>query len=222
MVAMSKEEGVLSINSWVMRFHRPEGVGPFAVLLLLHGWTGDENSMWVFAPRLLKNSLMVAPRGLFATKDIGGYSWHPEIARPWPWINDFMPAVERLFEAISSNNFPKGDFSEFHIVGFSQGAALAYAMAILYPERIASLAGLSGFLPDGASAWMGNDRLKGLPIFVAHGTEDEMVPIERARMSVDLLEKSGAAVTYCEDNVGHKLSAKCFRGLEAFYERVNC
>ncbi len=218
---MSEEAGIFSINNWVMRFHRPEGVGPFPVLLLLHGWTGDENSMWVFAPRLLKNSLMVAPRGLFSTVG-SGYSWHPEISKPWPWVNDFIPAVEKLFDTISSKNLPEGDFSELHIVGFSQGAALAYTMAILYPERIASLAGLSGFLPDGASAWMGNELLKGMPIFVAHGTEDERVPIERARMGVDLLQKSGAAVTYCEDNVGHKLSAKCFRGLEAFYERVNC
>lgn len=220
MVAMSKDEGIFSIDNWVMRFHRPDGAGPFPVLLMLHGWTGDENSMWVFAPRLLKNSLMIAPRGLYTTKG-SGYSWHPEISKPWPWVSDFMPAVEKLFDTISSKNLPEGDFSKFHIVGFSQGAAIAYTMAILYSERIASLAGLSGFLPDGASAWMGNDRLKGLPVFIAHGTEDERVPIERARMSVDLLQKGGASVTYCEDNVGHKLSTKCFRGLEAFYQRVN-
>ena len=107
-------------------------------------------------------------------------------------------------------------------MGFSQGAALAYTMAMMYPERIASLAGLSGFLPDGATTWLGPNRLKGLPVFIAHGTEDELVPIERARLSVELLEKAGATVTYCEDNVGHKLSAKCFRGLEAFYQQVNC
>jgi len=218
---MSQDEGIFSINDWVMRFYRPDGVGPFPVLLMLHGWTGDENSMWVFAPRLLKNSLMIAPRGIFTTKG-SGYSWHPEMTKPWPWVNDLLPAVEKLFDTISNNNLPDGDFSELHIVGFSQGAALAYTMAILYPERIASLVGLSGFLPDGASAWMGNERLKGLPIFIAHGTEDERVPIERARMTVDFLQKSGASVTYCEDNVGHKLSAKCFRGLDAFYERINC
>jgi phospholipase/carboxylesterase len=220
MAAMSKAEGIFSIDNWVMRFHRPEGAGPFPVLLMLHGWTGDENSMWVFAPRLLKNSLMIAPRGLYTTKG-SGYSWHPEISKPWPWVNDFVPAVEKLFDTISSKNLPEGDFSELHIIGFSQGAALAYTMTILYSERIASIAGLSGFLPDGASPWIGNERLKGLPIFIAHGTEDERVPIERARMSVDLLQKSGASVTYCEDNVGHKLSAKCFHGLEAFYQRVN-
>jgi phospholipase/carboxylesterase len=188
---------------------------------MLHGWTGDENSMWVFTPRLPKNALMVAPRGLYMTKG-SGYNWHPELSKPWPWVNDFQPTVDKLFAVISNGNFPEGDFSNLHILGFSQGAALAYTMVMMYPERIASLAGLSGFLPDGATAWLGPDRLKGLPVFIAHGTEDERVPIERARMSVELIEKAGAAVTYCEDNVGHKLSAKCFRGLEAFFQQVNC
>lgn len=218
---MSKDEGIILIDNWEMRLHRPNGSGPFPVLLMLHGWTGDENSMWIFTPRLQKNAIMIAPRGLFIAKG-SGFSWHPEIAKPWPWVNDFQPAVEKLFSTISSKNFPDGDFSGLHIIGFSQGAALAYTMAIMYPERIASLAGLSGFLPDGASAWMGTGRLIGLPVFIAHGTEDELVPIERARMSVDLFQKAGANIIYCEDNVGHKLSAKCFRGLEAFYNQANC
>jgi predicted esterase len=57
-------------------------------------------------------------------------------------------------------------------------------------------------------------------MFIAHGTDDDRVPVEKARLSAELLENAGAAVTYCEEQVGHKLSAKCFRGLEAFYQRV--
>jgi phospholipase/carboxylesterase len=204
-----------------MRVHRPGGTGPFPVLLMLHGWTGDENSMWIFASRLPRHALIVAPRGLYPTKG-GGYSWHPELPKPWPWISDLEAAADKLFTVISNANFPDGDFSNLHLMGFSQGAALAYTMALVNPERIVSLACLSGFLPDGASAWLRADRLKGLPVFIAHGSEDEQVPIERARMSVDLIEKAGADVTYCEDNVGHKLSAKCFRGMEAFYKHVKC
>jgi len=218
---MSNENGTISINNWVMRIQRPEGVRPFPVLLMLHGWTGDENSMWIFSPRLLKNALMIAPRGLYKTKG-SGYGWHPEISKPWPWVDDFTPAVDRLIDEISGKNFPDGDFSELHVIGFSQGAALAYALSIMYPERVTTLVGLSGFLPDGASAWLNPDRLRGLPVFIAHGTEDDLVPIERARNSVGLLQNSGADITYCEDTVGHKLSAKCFHGLEAFYKKVNC
>jgi phospholipase/carboxylesterase len=218
---MSVTGELISVGGWVMRKHQPEGGGPFPVVLMLHGWTGDENVMWVFASRLPKNALLVAPRGIYSTAG-GGYSWHPDLSKIWPWVNDFLPAVEALLRTLSSNNFPEADLSELHIVGFSQGAALAYTIAILYPERVATIASLSGFLPDGATAWLGNHRIKGLPVFIAHGTEDELVPIERARSCVNLLQQAGAQVTYCEDNVGHKLSANCFRGLEAFYQRINC
>lgn len=212
---MNINQGRFTINDWVMRIQHPAGTGPFPVFLLLHGWTGDENSMWIFTPRLPSQALLIAPRGLYPTRG-SGYSWHKEINKPWPWMEDFKPAVEYIFDAISSKNFPYGDFSELHLIGFSQGAALVYSMAIMHPERIASVAGLSGFLPDGASAWLESDRLSGLPVFIAHGTKDELVPVELARKSVALLEGAGARVTYCEDEVGHKLSAECFHGLEAF------
>lgn len=216
---MALEAGKFSIDNRVMRIQRPRGTGSFPVILMLHGWTGDENSMWVFSPRLPKNALIIAPRG-FNKTEASGYSWHPDLPTRWPWINDFQPAIENIFTILSTNNFPDGDFSQLHLIGFSQGAAMAYSMTILEPTRIASVVGLSGFLPDGVSTWLTAERLKGLPIFIAHGTEDELVPVDKARISVGQLENAGAAVTYCEDNVGHKLSAKCFRGLEAFYQRV--
>jgi phospholipase/carboxylesterase len=217
---MAIDEKVITINDWVIRMQRPEGNGPFGVWLMLHGWTGDENSMWIFAPSLPKQAIKLAPRGLFTTQE-KGYSWHAAISKPWPWMDDFQPAVNALLELVSGKNFPDGDFSQLHLIGFSQGAALAYAMAIMYPERITSLVGLSGFIPDGASAWLRQGRLTGLPVFIAHGTEDELVPVERARGSVELLKNYGAKVTYCEDRVGHKLSANCLRGLGAFYQRIN-
>ncbi len=218
---MSDNDQLISLDNWVIRIRQPAGSGSFPVLLMIHGWTGDENSMWVFSPRLPKNALLIAPRGLYPSAN-GGYSWYPKLNQPLPWLNDLVPAATTLFEKISEQNFPAGDFSSLHLLGFSQGAALAFTMALMEPGRVASLAGLSGFLPDGASSWLVPGRLNGLPIFIAHGTQDERVAVERARSAVAQLEGAGATVTYCEDDVGHKLSAPCFRGLEAFYQRVNC
>jgi phospholipase/carboxylesterase len=218
---MIKEANVITIDHWIMRIHRPEGEGPFPVFLMLHGWTGDENSMWVFTPRLPDQALLIAPRGIYKAKN-SGYSWHPEINKTFPWMIDFNPAVDILLTTITNGNFPEGDFSKLHLLGFSQGTALAYSIIAMHPERVTSVGGLSGFLPDGSSQWLGKGRLNAKPIFVAHGTEDNLVPVDRARMSVDILEKAGADVTYCEDDVGHKLSAKCFHGLEAFYKIICC
>ena len=59
--------------------------------------------------------------------------------------------------------------------------------------------------------------LAGKHFFVAHGTQDNLVPVERARESIELLEQAGAQVTFCEAEVGHKVSADCLRGLESFF-----
>jgi phospholipase/carboxylesterase len=210
----------ISLNGWIMRVHRPSGIGPFPVLLMLHGWTGDENSMWVFTSRIPDHALVIAPRGLYPATS-GGYSWHIQLPRAWPSVDNFIPEVEKIFELVTARKFPDGDFSNLHLIGFSQGTALAYSVVMLYPERIASLAGLSGFMPEGAASWLKENRLAGMPVFVTHGTEDALVPVEKARQSVALLEDAGALVTYCEDDVGHRLSAKCFRGLEAFYQHIS-
>ncbi len=216
---MIVENTIMSIDGWSMRIHHPQAEEPFPVILMLHGWTGDENSMWVFSGRLPQNAMLIAPRGLYSAPG-GGYSWHSAIDKPWPSLDDFQPAVEQVFATISQANFPEADFSELHLIGFSQGTALAYSMALLQPERITSLAGLSGFLPDGSSRMLNDGRLKGLPVFIAHGAQDDLVPVDKARLSVRSLEQAGANVIYCEDNVGHKLSANCFRGLEAFYKKI--
>ena len=64
---------------------------------------------------------------------------------------------------------------------------------------------------------MSQRPLEGKSFFVAHGTKDETVTIDRARASIALLEQAGAHVTYCEDEVGHKVSVKCLQGLKNFF-----
>jgi phospholipase/carboxylesterase len=184
-------------------------------MLLAHGLTGDETVMWVFTTRLSKDYLMIAPRGPHPVM-IGGYGWHGSIKQRWPAWQDLRPAVEELTGLLSPENFPQADFSRMHAMGFSQGAAMLFTLALLHPERVRALAGLSGFMPEGAEALVTRRPLVGKPVFLAHGTKDELVPVERARRAVDLLEQAGAAVTYCEEEVGHKLSLPCFRGMEKF------
>jgi len=75
---------------------------------------------------------------------------------------------------------------------------------------------LAGFVPMGSDELILKKPLTGKNIFVAHGTQDQMIPIELARASMKLLEQAGAQVTYCEDEVGHKLSANCLRALETY------
>lgn len=216
---MAFQNQTLQLDQWVARMRQPEGSGPFPVYLLLHGLTGDEDVMWVFASRLPSNALLIAPRGLH-TSASGGYSWLADSGRKWPVVADFQPAVDAILELLNPNFFPTADFSKLHLVGFSQGAALSYTFGLLQADKIRALAGLSGFLPEDAPQYIAGQPLRGKRIFTAHGTQDDTVPVKRARWAVQTLQQAGAQVVYCEDDVGHKLSASCFNGLEGFFKNL--
>lgn len=209
-------EESLEIDGWVFRQRVPQGEGPHPVVLMLHGWTGDEHAMWIFASRLPAEAMLLAPRGLYSTP-YGGYGWHPHKAKSWPWIDDFQPSIEALRLILTEEYFPRADFLDLSLLGFSQGAALSFSYGLLFPFKVRLLAGLSGFMPDGAQALVRNRPLVNKKVFMAHGIQDDLVPITKARQAVGLLEDAGAKVTYCEDDVGHKLSRGCFRGLQAFF-----
>jgi len=213
---------VIEVNGWVVRLsqndrRQNDGGGLLPVFVMLHGWTGDENVMWVFASRLPPASLILSPRGLYPTP-MGGYNWQPQNVRAFPDVDDFKPAIEALSALLTPGNFPAGDWSQASLVGFSQGAALAYTFALTHPERVKSVAGLSGFMPGGTEKIVAALPLTGKAAFMAHGLQDDLVPVERARQAAQILQQAGAQVTTCEDDVGHKLSASCFRGLQAFFE----
>jgi phospholipase/carboxylesterase len=175
--------------------------------------------MWIFSSRLPRQGLLIAPRGLYPAPS-SGYGWHAYRPGSTPQVNEYYPAIAKLRNLLSAHNFPTADFSKLNLVGFSQGAALAFTFLLTHPELIQSAAGLSGFLPEGAGDLASQQPIRAKRVFIAHGTQDQLVPVALARQAIETLEHAGAIVTYCEDEVGHKLSASCFRGLEAFFSEL--
>lgn len=213
---MKASSRLIRIDDILFRVREPEGEGPFPVYLMLHGLTGNENSMWVFATRLPAAAVLIAPRGIYSSP-LGGYSWTSDQGQTWPKQTDLSAAVNKLIPLLNLENFPQGEFSKINMIGFSQGAALSLSILVEFPNRVDQVASLSGFLPMGAILSNGERILAGKRIFLAHGTKDTQVPVKMAREAVEVLTTAGAKVTYCEDEVGHKLSASCFQGLEAFF-----
>jgi predicted esterase len=150
----------------------------------------------------------------------GGYSWRTDSNKVEDslHLDQLRDSAEALIYMVDEYAASVGiDAGTFDVLGFSQGAAMCSLLAFLYPERIRKAGLLAGFVPEGLEEWVSQRPLEGKPFFVAHGTKDETVRIERARASVEILEQAGAQVTYCEDDVGHKVSAACLRALKDFF-----
>jgi phospholipase/carboxylesterase len=208
-----------AFNQYAMRIRRAEP--PQRLLLLIHGWSGDEDSMWVFVDGLPPDTWVIAPRAPFRAEPYG-YSWRPLQPETFgrPSLEALTPAAEGLLALVDSyaRSFLLSGH-QFDVMGFSQGAALANTLAFLHPERVGKVAILAGFVPAGLEALVPRRPLQGKAFFVGHGTRDEIVSIERAHQSVELLRQAGADVAFCEDDVGHKVSADCRRALVAFLQK---
>jgi phospholipase/carboxylesterase len=211
---------LITFQDWTLRVRASTAQSP-RLMLLIHGLTGDENSMWVFARNLSSEYWMVAPRAPHASQmEQGGYSWRTPDSETEdrPRLEQLRNSAEALIRLVDEYAASVGlDAEVFDVMGFSQGAAMASLLAFLYPERIRKLGILAGFVPDGLEELVTQRPLEGKPFFVAHGTKDETVTVARARASIEILEQAGAQVTYCEDEVGHKVSVNCLRALKDFF-----
>ena len=208
---------IIDFNGWTLKVRPTESSTP-RLLVMIHGFTGDENSMWVFGYALSHDYWMFAPRAPHAA-DPGGFSWRPRLEGTFgrPSFEMLKPAADDLIKAIdeyaASVNI---DPAQFDVIGFSQGGAMVSLLGFLYPNRIRKMGVLAGFVPSGADEIISQKPLAGKKVFVAHGTLDEMIPVDRARESVEQLEAAGAQVDYCEDEARHKMSAKMLRAMEAY------
>lgn len=210
---------LIEFNHWTLRI-REATVQPTRLMLLIHGLTGDENSMWVFARNLPAHYWMVAPRAPHQAEP-SGYSWREKFDSSQfgrPTIDQLRVGAEALIRLVGEYSASAGiEAGTFDVMGFSQGAAMCNVLAFLYPHRIRKTGILAGFIPGGLEELALQRPLDGKPFFVTHGTKDEMVPVDRARASIAILEQAGANVTYCEDDVAHKVSVNCLRALKEFF-----
>jgi phospholipase/carboxylesterase len=185
-------------------------------VVMLHGLSGDERSMWALESALPSRGLVVAPRGLHPQGQ-GGYAWNPVI-RAWPpFVNEFAESVERL-EALLENLHSEHSFERERLIlmGFSNGAAMAFAAAMTpLTVQPAGIIAIAGHVPRG-----GLEPLRQIPIYWGHGSKDPFIPAAEAQSDVARLERIGANIQYCEADVGHKLGAECLTDLKHWY-RMN-
>ena len=210
----------IQIGSTVVRVREPEDTRIAKVGLLLHGWTGDEMSMWVFGNKLDHSWLLFSPRAPYSTTDVGlgGYSWVDQSIQQWPTYQEFFPAVNFLKNLIKklSAVYPLADFSKLSLIGFSQGAAMALVFAGVYPLKIQKLVLLSGFIPEASAGYLKTNEFNEIDVFIGHGNHDDIVPVSRAKEAKDFINGSCRSLVYCTSDVGHKLGSECFTALQNF------
>lgn len=96
---MKPSTTILTFEDWTLRILSSRSK---RILLMLHGWTGDENSMWVFARNFPDDYYIIAPRAPHSAPETG-YSWRAPAPRgSWPTIDLMRPSAESLINLLDA------------------------------------------------------------------------------------------------------------------------
>jgi phospholipase/carboxylesterase len=107
------------------------------------------------------------------------------------------------------------------VAGFSQGGAMALHLATRHPDTFAGVIALSCYLPlSGELAKSRNAANQATPIFMAHGTQDPVVPYLLGDESRQLLESAGFRVEWHGYPMPHGLCEQEVADLRAFLRRI--
>jgi len=105
--------------------------------------------------------------------------------------------------------------------GFSQGAMVAGEVAFRSNVPLSALVVLSGTIVDEPSWEVHFRRRRNLPVFIAHGRADPVLPFDVADRFRQKLEASGVPVTWCPFDGGHEMPAAVIVALNQFIQRLH-
>jgi phospholipase/carboxylesterase len=143
----------------------------------------------------------------------GSYAWfHVQFTPQGPVINPeeaersrlgLLGFIDELVETYGV------DPARVYVMGFSQGAIMGLSLGLTRLDTLAGLVAHSGrILPEIRPIMAPPDALRGLPVLVAHGTADAVLPIHHGRASRELLSTLPVDLTYREYPIGHEISAE--------------
>jgi len=200
------------------------GPNPTASVIWLHGLGADGHDFEPIVPelRLTKPVRFVFPHAPIRPVTIN----QGMRMRAWYDIFQFgggreddagIRASQKLIEGL----ILKEQGKKIVLAGFSQGGAIVLQTALRHPERLAGVMALSTYLP--LAATLESERSKtnqDLPIFMAHGKFDDIIPIHRAQQSRDFLQKLQYKVEWHEYPMPHSVCAEEIADLSAFLVRI--
>jgi len=208
------------------------GPNPTATIIFLHGLGDSGNGFAPFAQELdlaaagpLRFIFPHAPTRPVTVN--GGYvmrAWYDILAADLVRREDEagLRESQALVQALIAREYERGiPASRIVLAGFSQGCAMALLTGLRHKERLAGVAGLSGYLPLAATtAAERSEANRDVPIFLAHGIQDPVVPYPRGTASRDALAALGYTIEWHDYPMPHSVCAQEIADLNRWLLRV--
>lgn len=203
-----------------------------ASVIWLHGLGADGNDFVPVAPALeLPPSLAVrfvfphAPmRAVTINAGMRMRAWYDILGidramrEDGAGVRESQVQLEALIQKEKDGGIPA---SRIVLAGFSQGGAIALQAGLRHAEKLAGIMALSTYLPlrdslAGEAAAANCD----VPIFMAHGTLDYMLPLQLGELSRDQLKGAGYPVEWHQYEMAHQVCPEEIRDIGTWLQRV--
>jgi len=211
---------VSAAQSWPLRTFLPVGYEPnypYPLLVFLHGNASSEEQILRLAPRLSRrNYISIAPRGphVLVPRTDGRvtYSWGPE-GYDDPMVEDY------IFRAIEQTRRTYHIHSErIYLAGFREGAAVAYRLGMVYPDRFAGVVSLNGCMPRRGGPLMRLPEVRKLRVFIGHGLANAIVPLAQAKQDHRLFYSAGLNVKLNTYPSTHRIHTEMLRDVDRWVQ----
>ena len=125
-------------------------------------------------------------------------------------------------EALIAHEVARGIHpSKIVLAGFSQGCAVALHTGLRHPAKLAGIMALSGYLPVASTVAAERSAANAnTPIYMAHGTEDQVVVLSRAEASRDVLAGLGYAIQWHTYPMPHSVHPREIADISGFLKVV--
>jgi phospholipase/carboxylesterase len=180
------------------------------LLVALHGYGGTAGTFALVFASLPRMSLFVAvPDGEYPAEG-GGHSWFHLVRDRRLWESYDAHSAQRVVELIADLR-TRYRIANVFVLGFSQGATLAYMVGLRNPTLVSGVLAISGGLPkiDGEGSIVRSADVtaaRGLKLFVARGASDPLVSEQTFTTQWDYFTLLGYAVTSYEFAGAHTLT----------------
>jgi phospholipase/carboxylesterase len=205
---------------------------PTCAVIWLHGLGADGNDFAGLVPELDLDGCppirFIFPHAPSIPVTInGGYimpAWYDILGAN---LVDRQDAVgiqksEQAIKALIENEVARGiPYERIVLAGFSQGCAMALHTGLRLPHRLAGIMALSGYLP--LADRFSTERMQAnatTPVFMAHGTQDPVVVLERGEKSRDALAAMGHPVHWHTYPMQHAVHPREIADIAAFLKQV--
>jgi phospholipase/carboxylesterase len=200
------------------------GPRPEAAVIWLHGLGADGHDFEPIVPEL---ELAKPVRFVFPHAPVRPVTINNGMRmRAWYDIFQFgggsedeagIRASQKIVEALIAAEKGK----KVVLAGFSQGGAIVLQAALRHAQALAGVLALSTYLPLAAKVQAeASSANRAIPIFMAHGQYDEIIPLDRAAASRDALQRLGYAVEWHVYPMPHSVCAPEIADISRFLNRV--